>query len=88
MEEPNQRSQNKLVLLNLVNDARHHNPVGDDLSNLKQNRTTKLYKIMRRRRAGGQTSILRRTEDTQSESEKPNINNGTLVSKLEIDYMK
>lgn len=33
-------------------------------------------------------SILKKTDDSQSESEKPNANSGTLVSKLDIDFMK
>ena len=33
-------------------------------------------------------SILKKTEDTYSEEEKPNVTSGTLVSKLDIDFMK
>ena len=33
-------------------------------------------------------SILKKTDDVYIEEEKPNIAHGTLVSKLDIDFMK
>ena len=43
---------------------------------------------MRRRGGVPRGSILKKTDESQTESEKPNANGGTLVSKLDIDFMK
>ena len=33
-------------------------------------------------------TILKKTDDGYSEDDKPSINQGTLVSKIDIDFMK